>query len=85
MMQTLETGSLAKRTLIAVGAMVGACVVVVGTLSLIALLVVGRAVGPVDADKSAKASGPALVPASKIDSQSKPAATPRGTLGTNGS
>ncbi len=85
MIQALETGSLAKRTLIAVGAMVGACVVVVGTLSMIALLVVGHAVGPADADKTAKSSGPVLVPASKIDPMSKPAAPPKGALGANGS
>jgi hypothetical protein len=85
MIQALETGSLAKRTLIAVGAMVGACVVVVGSLSLVALLVVGHAVGPVDADKSAKSAGPVLVPASKIDPLSKPVATPKRAPGTNGS
>jgi hypothetical protein len=85
MIQALETGSLTKRTLLAVGAMVGACVVVVGTLSLVALLVVGRAVGPVDGDKSVKSGGPVLVPASKIDPMSKPVSTPSGALGTNGS
>jgi hypothetical protein len=85
MMKALETGSLAKRTLIAVGAMVGACVVVVGTLSVIAVMVVGRAVGPVDADKSDKSAGPVLVPANKIDPMSKPVMPPKAALGTKGS
>jgi hypothetical protein len=85
MIQALETGSLAKRTLIAVGAMVGACVVVVGTLSLLAVLIVGRAVGSGDAETNEKIAGPLLVPAAKIDPMSKPVATPKRALGANGS
>jgi hypothetical protein len=87
MIQALETGSLAKRTFLAVGTMVGACVVVVGTLSLLAVLIVGRAVGPAsgDADTSAKGGGALLVPAAKIDPMAKPAVAPKRALGTNGS
>ena len=64
-MEALEGGPLVKKTLVTVAAMVGACVLVVGTISLLALLVVGRAVRPADADTAT--SGPTLVPADKID------------------
>ena len=77
-----NTDSLLKRTLVTVAAMVGACVVVVGTLSLIAVLVVGKAVG----DTSGAASeGPTLVPADKVHGSSpKPPGKADGTPGGPG-
>lgn len=42
--------TLFKKTLLTVAAMVGACVVVVGSLSLLVLLVVGRATKAPDAE-----------------------------------
>jgi hypothetical protein len=45
-METTNDAPLLKRTLLMVAAMVGACVAFVGTLCLVALLIVGKAVGP---------------------------------------
>lgn len=42
-MEAVDDKTLIKRTLLTVAAMVGACVVIVGSLSLFAVLVVGRA------------------------------------------
>ena len=67
-----STGSLFKRTILTTLAMVGACVLFVGVLSLVAVTVVSRAVRP-----SEGADGtPALVPAEKIDGK-QPLATPK--------
>ena len=71
-------GSLFKRTLVTTLAMVAACVVFVGVLSLVALTVVSHAVHP-----SEGADGtPLLVPASKIDGNT-PHALPKPTTKSN--
>ena len=62
----MEGEPILKKTLVTMGAMVGACVVFVGTLSVAAVLVTSHAVNPGGASS---ASEPALVPADKIDAQ----------------
>jgi hypothetical protein len=54
---TNQDTTLMRRTLVTTGAMLGACVAVVGTLTLIAVLVVGHAVEPPGA------GGPEVTPA----------------------
>lgn len=69
----MENESLLKKTLLYVAAMVGACVVVVGALAVLAVAIVGRAVHPA-ADNT---ESPALVPADKIDKGGKPPIQPK--------
>lgn len=45
-MDSVDDKTLIRKTLLMVAAMVGACVFVVGSISLVALLVVGRATKP---------------------------------------
>jgi hypothetical protein len=51
--EPIDNRSLMRRTLITVGAMVGGSIVLVGTLTLVASSVVGRAVAAPDSSSSA--------------------------------
>jgi hypothetical protein len=66
----IDNRTLLRRTLVTMGAMVGACVLLVGTLTLVAVVVVGRAASH-DADTvsdttSAQAKPPTAMPANKV-------------------
>lgn len=54
----MDNRTLLRRTLVTVGAMVGACVLVVGTLTLVVSVLVGRAVDPRDASDGGAAVTP---------------------------
>jgi hypothetical protein len=54
--EPIDNRSLMRRTLITVGAMVGGSIVLVGTLTLVASTVVGRAVAGPDSGSSASGS-----------------------------
>jgi hypothetical protein len=60
----MDTPNLLRRTLVTVGAMVGACVVVVGTLTLVVLGIVDHAVGS-KADADTKPAATVSAPAPK--------------------
>jgi hypothetical protein len=62
---SLDNRTLYRRTLVTAGAMVGACVVFVGTLTLVAWSLVGRAVG---LDTEAQADAGMVAPAGSAHS-----------------
>jgi hypothetical protein len=55
----MDNQVLLRRTLVTAGTMVGGCVLIVGTLTLIALAIVGHALSPADGAAAADAGVPA--------------------------
>jgi|HubBroStandDraft_6_1064221.scaffolds.fasta_scaffold590334_1 hypothetical protein len=62
---TIDNQALLRKTLVTMAAMVGACVVIVGGLTLVAVTIVGHAVSPPSATEPS-AGGKSLVPASNV-------------------
>jgi hypothetical protein len=54
---------LVRRTLITAGTMLGGCVLIVGTLTLVALAIVGHAVSPAESDATGDADAATAFPA----------------------
>ena len=70
----LDNQTLIKRTLVTAGAMLGACVVVVGSIALVASIVVSHAVSP---GGDTASDEPVIVPAGNVHG-TVPGAPPAG-------
>jgi hypothetical protein len=55
---TMDNQVLLRRTLVTAGTMVGGCVLIVGTLTLVALAIVGHVVSPAEGAASGDAGAP---------------------------
>ena len=56
----MDNQVLLRRTLVTAGTMLGGCVLIVGTLTLIALAIVGHAMAPAEDTSSDAGASPAL-------------------------
>jgi hypothetical protein len=72
---SIDNRTLLRRTLVTMGAMVGACVLVVGALTLVALLLVGHSVASPSGEAEHAGSG-TLVPASNVHGMVTPVKPP---------
>ncbi len=74
---TMDNRALLRRTLVTMGAMVGTCVVLVGSLTLVALGITGRAVGGGELSGDA---GALVVPGAHGTTLGAPSAQPAPSL-----